>query len=214
MNRSYLIGCLEEILKEVKTCPLCSLVARSLLDSSMIAYGEKTWENSSISDLESKFKRHLRAECHANWEVDGRSSTSPRSAKGLTRRIHLRWHDEKLKDSPLIPEKGPRDSYLVFVAPEKYLRFNADGSNVWEKEALFLGRRIIENEYSHVKMKSWLDLCRGRHDGKCANDCDQEFEDMINQSYFGVIDVLDMCLKPLPYVLEVTKGGLQSPHET
>jgi len=47
-------------------------------------------------------------------------------------------------------------------------------------------------------MKSWLDQCSDHHGPACIGYNDDEFLEMATQSYFGVIDTLDMCLKSLP----------------
>jgi hypothetical protein len=204
IGRSYPLGQFRKILANSETCPLCSLVVKSVTEPGIHTDGF------SLEDLESKLKAHFEAECYANWEIDGRNSTNSRSVKGRTRRIHLRWYYKELEDLQLVHEKRLKDLYLVFVAPERYLRLNADGPNVWERDALFLGRRIIADEYNYVKMKSWLDLCVHQHDSKCDNEKGHEFREMIEQSYFGVVDVLDMCLKPLPYVKDVPEGRIPS----
>lgn len=50
-------------------------------------------------------------------------------------------------------------------------------------------------------IKSWLDLCLKSHRGPCSEtiECRDDFENMISQSYFGVIDVLDLRLTSLPH---------------
>lgn len=47
-------------------------------------------------------------------------------------------------------------------------------------------------------MKSWLDQCSEHHGPACCGDQSDEFHAMVQQSYFGVIDCLDMCIKSLP----------------
>ncbi len=140
------------------------------------------------------FRTYDNAQCYVNWELDGRAAPRDQEGRvsGRTRRIHLVWNDESLKDS-----------YLVFVAPERYLRPNSDARHVWGSEALFLGRTIETEMGNQALIKSWLDLCRKTHQGPCRDDTMMErsvgFGDVISQSYFGVIDVLDMQLKPLPF---------------
>lgn len=137
---------------------------------------------------------HDNAQCYVNWELDGRATHRAEEGQvgGRTRRIHLIWDDENLKDS-----------YLVFVAPERYRRPNSDAHRVWGNEALFLGRTIDTEMGNQALIKSWLDLCRKTHQGPCRDDTSMErsveFGDIISQSYFGVIDVLDMQLTSLPF---------------
>jgi Heterokaryon incompatibility protein (HET) len=128
-----------------------------------------------------------------NWEVDGREG-SQGLAKGRTRRIHLKWQSKTLQDDALM------DSYLVFMAPERYSRFNSDAQHVWGDEALFLGRSIGHSCGNQALVKSWLDLCRDSHHGPCkaTGEWVEEFDSMIEESYFGVIDVVDLQLTTLP----------------
>ena len=170
-----LLGSLADIHQRSKSCPFCFLVIQSTLpvDTS------RTYDN---------------ARCYVNWELDGRAAPRDQEARvsGRTRRIHLIWEGERFKDS-----------YLVFVAPESYLRPNSDARCVWGNEALFLGRTIDTEMGNQALIKSWLDLCRKTHQGPCRDDTSMErsveFENIISQSYFGVIDVLDMQLTSLPF---------------
>ncbi len=169
------LGALADIRGRSEICPLCSLVIQSILpvDSS------RTYDS---------------AQCYVNWELDGRavSGNQDDQRNGRTRRIHLVWDDERLKDL-----------YLVFVAPEIYNRPNSDARRVWGDEALFLGRTIIGEMGNQALIKSWLELCCETHQGPCRDDTTMEssveFGDILNQSYFGVIDVLDMQLTSLPF---------------
>ena len=174
-------GTLKDITYRSATCSLCALVSESTV-SPHTAASYKT------SDVEN-------AKCFLNWEIDGRESAlgSRSRVRGRTRRIHLLW------DSGLL-----EDSYLVFVAPEKYMRPNSDAQFVWKDEALFLGREIHSEGGNKALVKSWLDLCLDSHHGPCkatSNDVN-EFTSMISASYFGVIDVLDLCLTSLPFESE------------
>ena len=170
-----LLGSLADIQRRSKSCPFCSLVIQSALPADT----SRTYDN---------------AQCYANWELDGRGAPHDQGGRvsGRTRRIHLIWDDESLKDS-----------YLVFVAPERYLRPNSDARRVWGNKALFLGRTIDTEMGNQALIKSWLDLCRKTHQGPCRDDTTTEqsveFGDIISQSYFGVIDVLDMQLTSLPF---------------
>ena len=181
-----LLGSLADIQRRSKSCPFCSLVIQSALPADT----SRTYDN---------------AKCYANWELDGCGAPHDQGGRvsGRTRRIHLIWDDESLEDS-----------YLVFVAPERYLRPNSDARRVWGNEALFLGRTIDTEMGNQALIKSWLDLCRKTHQGPCRDDTTTElsveFGDIISQSYFGVIDVLDMQLTSLPFETHenVMAGGL------
>jgi hypothetical protein len=86
----------------------------------------------------------------------------------------------------------------VFVAPKRLFEFNSDSRGSWEREAFFLGRELETGGNNQVLMKSWLDQCSEHHGPACAGDQSDEFHEMVRQSYFGVIDCLDMCIKSLP----------------
>ncbi|KAF3046057.1 hypothetical protein E8E12_010737 [Didymella heteroderae] len=110
--------------------------------------------------------------------------------RGLTRRIRMRWN------SPLL-----EDAYLVLVAQERHLTTNSDAHRVWSSASLFLGREIHSNGNIQARIKSWLDLCRQKHCVSCTaprGKTKRKFDDLLEHSYFGVIDVLNMQLTELP----------------
>jgi hypothetical protein len=182
------LGSLEEILsRSLSGCPFCTLVLRSVCRPNEEGLGHR-------NEL-----RHVH--CQANWEIDGRSISKTEdppsghtdrenSARGLTRRIHLKWKDGQL-----------RDSYLVFVANTGYSTTASDAKRVWGNESLFLGRKIGGGGHIQARVKSWIDLCQTRHQGPCArtnSGSSARFRDMLSHSYFGVIDVVNMHLTELP----------------
>ena len=183
------LGSLASIQGRSENCPFCFLVIQSTLPVDDIhTYGS--------------------AQCYINWELDGRAFSQDHNGpvNGRTRRIHLVWDDKRLKDS-----------YLVFVAPERYLRPNSDARPVWGNEALFLGRTIDTEMGNQALIKSWLDLCRKTHQGPCRDDTTMEssleFSDVVSQSYFGVIDVLDMQLTSLPSKTSMAYSDMVVPHQ-
>ena len=192
------LGTLSRILGESATCPLCSLIINSITNPDRAAHIKEPLS-------------YPEASCFVNWEIDGRKTVrgDEGSLKGRTRRLHLSWTDSNLADS-----------YLVFVAPETYIRPNSDALCVWRDEALFLGRIIDTEGGSRALIKSWLDLCCKSHRGPCTDSRvvwrHSEFGHMISQSYFGVIDVYNMRLTSLPYQAsgELSREELEkiSPH--
>lgn len=180
-SRKHLLGSLGQILEKSKRrCPFCSLVIKSVTEPGLDA-----WEDYDAVSA---------ATCSIIWEVDGREAASGSGrARARTRRIHLCWNEPRLKDS-----------YLIFVAPEKYSRPNSDAQWVCGNEALFLGRDIDPAECNQALIKSWLDLCCSSHRGPCTDmgESSEKFDEMVKQSYFGVIDVLNMQLTSLPYDLQ------------
>lgn len=91
----------------------------------------------------------LDALCSLTWEVDGRevfenqdyragSRKDQEPPQGLTRRIHLRWSDARLKKS-----------YLVYVASGDWST-PSDAKRVWNPNLLFLGRKIGRRGHIHT----------------------------------------------------------------
>jgi hypothetical protein len=125
------------------TCLFCSLILQSVKDSS------------TLDD----------ADCYLNWEVDGREAARS-GVKPRIRRIPLRWKGKNLKGGTL------EDSYLVFMAPERYFRPTSDAQHVWENEALLRRRNIGSYGGNQALIKSWLDLCFESHHGPCRVNLD------------------------------------------
>ena len=175
-NGNFQFGTFSEIEQRSKDgCPLCFLAFKSVESSS----------SRQLHALASLIERN--SICFVNWEIDGRDNDPYSGRKARTRRLHLHWNN-----------KNVPDSYLVFVAPQRLFDFNSDAQGSWEREAFFLGRELRTDGNNQVLMKSWLDQCSEHHGPSCEGDHDEDFLDMATQSYFGVIDTLDMCLKSLP----------------
>ncbi|QIW98868.1 hypothetical protein AMS68_004386 [Peltaster fructicola] len=67
------------------------------------------------------------------------------------------------------------------------------------KANTFRAREIQPDQGKQAMIKSWLDICRREHKGACSVTTQQaEFERLVDETYFGVIDVTDLQLKPLP----------------
>jgi len=88
----------------------------------------------------------------------------------------------------------------------------------------FLGRELRAlhepNDYDDkIKtIKKWLEVCTDHHPG-CRPEQDEVFErDLRKTTFFGVIDVEEMCLKPLPqgaeYVALSYQWGTTEPRFT
>jgi hypothetical protein len=183
-------GTLEEITKSSQSCNLCNLVLKSVRP-------EKNSDQSEASETSRKVEF---ATCFLNWEVDGREIFERKahgsgqqevhqSARGLTRRIHLRWNHTVLQDC-----------YLVFAASEA-LQTASDADKVWNPSRLFLGRQIGHRGNIQAHVKSWIDLCQHKHRGPCFTPQgyrSTRFRKMLSHAYFGVIDVLNMQLTELP----------------
>lgn len=169
------MGTLGDILQKSGACPFCRLIVKSVA--------------SNAEDAAVALVTLLDVKCSLNWEIDGRGKGRSDSVRPRTRRIHLQFSDESLGDS-----------YLVYVAQARYVN-NSDAKNAWRTRDLFLGRIIKPRSNNEVLIKSWLDACSSEHQGPCSHNDEEtldRFEDLIGKSYFGVVDVLDMCLTALP----------------
>ncbi|KAF2097560.1 HET-domain-containing protein [Rhizodiscina lignyota] len=185
----YRLGTLGDIKSRRRGCPICGLIYQSTLDL------RRTIEHPDGMKrlIQGPIESDLPAICHANWEVDGREVTLDQCGRimdhrNLTRRIHLRWS----------PGDMLTESYLVFVTPTRYTRPNSDAPRSWGRESLFLGRPLEALGKNQALINSWLEACNEQHGERCCIGYDHRFYDLIEKSYFGVIDVRDMCLVPLP----------------
>jgi hypothetical protein len=203
------VGRLGDLQARSETCSFCYLVVKAIENPVPSAQTTTDDPNHVPSEQADLRVLNLNATCYVNWEIDGRDNDRSPGRKARTRRLHLHWDDEALKDS-----------YLVFVAPQRLFDFNSDSQGSWEREAFFLGRELRTDGNNQVLMKSWLDQCSQHHGESCAGGQSREFVEMADQSYFGVIDVLDMCLKSLPcqavnpsqkdYAFPIPPGGARS----
>lgn len=139
------------------------------------------------------------ATCVISWEVDGRKplkSEGKRATKqdenivqGLTRRLRLRWCDSRMEDA-----------HVILVAREKYLTTNSDAHCVWDSSSLFFRQGIERAGKTQARAKSWLDLYRQKHCISCTGpnlEAEGKFRDLLQHSYFRVIDVLNLQLTDL-----------------
>ncbi|KAK4065516.1 hypothetical protein Trihar35433_7636 [Trichoderma harzianum] len=129
--------------------------------------------------------------CRLVWELDGRDSLDPSSRK-RTRRLRIRWSQERLK---------AYEAYLVLAAPASYDESNLDYPLLLNEETQFLGRRIGPVVNKRNLIREFLRLCENNHDERCTGKLGIEdpFAETLKQSYFGVIDIQNQNLVPLPY---------------
>jgi len=178
------LGSLGDIQHRQRHCVLCNLLARSV----------------EQRDLNKALKQHgpgllELAHCELSWEIDGREylDTTTGLIKNRTRRLRVQW------SHPALQQFG---SYLVFVAPEQDWRPNSEAQASSRREVHFLGRNIEPHKGRTALIKSWLDLCRYHHNEHCQDKYEgtEEFEKMLGESYFGVLDVVNMQLCVLPHL--------------
>jgi hypothetical protein len=161
-----------------QSCKLCALI-------------EKAVRSHSRSDL---LDDQL-VKCTLRWEVDGHEAVSPpfepMRVVNRTRRLRLMWN---------VGETKQMEAFLVFFPRSNPLAPNSDAFSQWDKQKHHLGREIEQGKGKQALIKSWLDLCRKNHGSDCKVKVthSREFAKLLDETYFGVIDVVDMQLKPLP----------------
>ena len=108
----------------------------------------------------------------------------------VSRRLRLSWQDGNQK---------PQDAYLAFLAPEDPLSPNSDASSRWKMETHFLARSIENTKVKKSLIHSWIRLC-SLHESYCKGSAGdkRDFFIMLDQTQFGVIDVITLQLVELP----------------
>lgn len=177
-SSKQLLGTLDEIQTRFTeyNCPFCSLVKESV---------------SSRSGRTSSDGAKRLARCFITWEIDGRTVQRTNDHhRSRTRRIHLQWEDELFEDC-----------CLALMAPQGPQLLHSDAHNIWRNDSHFLGRKTT-TQGKITLLKSWLDECLRSHAVKCGHNVTSGFADVMAESNFGVIDVVDMCLTSLPSASE------------
>ncbi|KAH6857419.1 heterokaryon incompatibility protein-domain-containing protein [Alternaria rosae] len=101
------------------------------------------------------------------------------------------------------------ESYLVLAAPLKYANSDLDYPKQLNRETQFLGRRFGATENKKNLIREFLRLCETNHDRRCTQKIGIEnpFLETLMEPYFGVIDIENDRLVPLPF--EETDERLQ-----
>ncbi|GAP90139.1 putative heterokaryon incompatibility protein [Rosellinia necatrix] len=137
-------------------------------------------------------KTEERTSCSLSWEVDDRIAGSNAGTNPVksTRRVHLSWTETTT---------NVQEVYLVFVAPPDSRRLNSDAMSKWERGTHFLDREITDRE-NQALITSWLNLCLTEHRDACweCHGTEADFKALVEETYFGVVDVVDMQLQGLP----------------
>ncbi|KAL6693795.1 heterokaryon incompatibility domain-containing protein [Trichoderma pleuroticola] len=172
-NGSPFFATLKTIEARASECSLCKIIAAAI-----------------PPEVRSEVKAR-NTTCRLVWELDGRDSLDPSSRK-RTRRLRIRWSQERLK---------AYEAYLVLAAPATYDESNLDYPLLLNEETQFLGRRIGPVVNKRNLIREFLRLCENNHDERCTGKLGIEdpFAETLKQSYFGVIDIQNQNLVPLPY---------------
>ena len=127
------------------------------------------------------------------WELDGRKRDNRDGHMvNRTRRLRLSWTDI---------DDMPQHVYLIMVVPpEKGGYQSSEAYAMSTPDSHFLGRRNLKFKERHALMKSWIDICVSKHATPCSRIRGTELGllKLVGDTYFGVIDVVDMQLKSLP----------------
>lgn len=167
------------------TCPICDLCWLAL---------------EAIERYSSKSLPRV-TQCLLTWEVDGRSETTSsngdrfgQSIRNInkTRRLKLSWPTGTTGDAGQV--------YLVLAVPP--------GRPGQIRNSLFpplqdthsLGRVFHDHAEKQTLMRHWLSSCCDEHQSTCesTHGNTEDFMQIVEGTYFGVIDVLEMCLTQLP----------------
>lgn len=176
-NERYLLGTFDEIRETASTCQLCGLVWHTLADPP---------------------KTNFDAQCHLIWEIDGRTTSvfptlNNREDNQIkrTRRLRVHWSDPALEQGGL---------YIVLAAPSLYDRSDLDYRGLLNAETEFLGRRVGRTENKRNLIRELLRLCERHHGERCTQKLgiEGEFLKTLMEPYFGVIDIENDSLVPLP----------------
>ncbi|KAL8405176.1 hypothetical protein RB594_009902 [Gaeumannomyces avenae] len=128
---------------------------------------------------------------YISWEIDGRVELGKDRFVKKSRRIRISW-----KPDPAAASSLQQYIFIVCLAhPE-----------ATPSERRFLGRRVVQESDKISLIRSWIILCAGGHGQGCrsslspGNSAREQFYQLVEGPYFGVIDVVDMQLKPLPKI--------------
>jgi len=129
------------------------------------------------------------------WEIDGHQHQAHVGhSQNVSRRLLLSWEEGSNNN------KSAREIYLVYVKPQDKTLPNSDAEAKFHAHDSYFGRLIEPTKGKQALIKSWLDTCDKDHHGKCKADIGNAaaFSRLVDETYFGVIDVIDMQLKRLP----------------
>jgi hypothetical protein len=181
----YKLGSIKELNSRRDGCPFCRLAISSLREQCESYIAEKPEERRTEDMF---YSQKATVPCFASWQIDGRmlvrdkeGKILPLKSKACTRRIRLRWgfdrSDEKSNSGGLF------DTYVVLVAPRT------------GEKGLFLGRPIDTVKTDAALILRWTALCESSHGDLCRS---RGKDVHLSKSFFGVIDVKEMCLVKLP----------------
>ncbi|KAI0414054.1 heterokaryon incompatibility protein-domain-containing protein [Xylaria grammica] len=172
MHQRIDVGTMTRIRDSAATCELCALIS------------------SSVNDLPLE-ERQDDVRCHLYWEIDGRTFDKAGSQINCTRRLRIGWDAEWSKQY---------EAHIILVAPENYDRSDVDYSSRVDDTSQFLGRRIGSNVGKKNLIREFLHLCEREHKNCTGHlGIEDPFARILQESYFGVIDIENESLVPLKH---------------
>jgi Heterokaryon incompatibility protein (HET) len=126
---------------------------------------------------------------HVGWIIDGHR-VEPLQTHNVSRRLLLSWCENGVT----------KEAYFVYVPPQDPNLPNSDALAAIHTQDGFFARKNQPHKGKQALIRSWIDICDKEHRDKCQRDETylEAFKDLVDQTYFGVIDVVDMQLKKLP----------------
>lgn len=171
---STLLGSLGHVHSRAESCPLCRLASKTVRQCGQDNVNEET-------------------ALLLTWELDGRKrDKGDGHMVNRTRRLRLTWKD--------IDDISQHVYLVMVVAPEKGGYQSSEAYAMSTPDSHFLGRRSLKVKERLALIKSWIDICVGKHATECSRMRGMELGllNLVNDTYLGVIDVVDMQLKSLP----------------
>lgn len=184
------LGTIQDLNQRGRECSLCWLVISAVVRYSVEA-------GADVSDA---------SKCYMVWEVDGRRYRTSQSSEpeenheqyeNVSRRIRFWWRQEDGK---------VMEAYILFVSPYDQDDGDTMRPGKQQRRPAFLAKPFAAQMSKHSIIRDWISMCDSRHSvcklSETAETKDtslqQRLAHLIQQTSFGVIDVLRMRLCRLP----------------
>ncbi|KAK8045582.1 hypothetical protein PG993_005606 [Apiospora rasikravindrae] len=133
--------------------------------------------------------------CSLRWELDRRQDEDPSSAESAhsSWRLRLSWNEISGK---------VQDVYVALMPPQSSAPSStySSGQPTSQTKAKSQPSATDTSTDVQVLVETWVGTCLEQHRGSCdaTHNSTEEFKSLVEETYFGVIDVVDMQLKELP----------------
>lgn len=170
------LGSLSQVISRAPECRLCALIVKA------------------IRRYDSEESSEAHTFCSIRWELDGHEELKHRQFLNRTRRLRLTWGPLSEKST-----HSRKEAFLLHVATERFTGPSAVYSENYRTDRMFQGREIDQKAGKQGLIMSWLDLC-GKHGQDCSAELISEkaLRPLLDETFFGVVDVADLKLTPLP----------------